>query len=624
MRRYLLPVGVSLLFIAWSPYMGLVRDALKDALGDAFTLALGLLLAVTVLAVVTWGVRRVRARRLQGVGLMLTAVALFVGYAWMMRTGAPDVDAVERVHFVEYGLVATLFYRAMAGSSLAAVVPMTLLVGTLVGIGEEWVQWLVPTRVGDVRDVILNFYALGCGLLFAIGLAPPVSFSAGAPVCPWRRLATLASVVVVSFAAFYHSAHLGYELDDPAIGRFRSFFTVEQLSANAVDRAERWRRDPPTSLEPFSLQDHYLVEAAAHVQRRNEAYAAGQFRDAWFENALLETYYAPLLDQDSIGSGDPHRWPRAQRDEVELKGAGDADAGWTSVVYTDRVVTSPTKPILWVGAVLVAVSLWGVGMLIDRGLDVRRAGARLAWFLGVVALGATCACASGGGPTAPTGASASPDGGPGPPGQTPSLQNQVFPEVWSSNGFDGRTYEYKTNCAENFTVLETCFLWDVTAVVVETPNGGRFELNKDFNINAYSGEVTRRWVLYGPTGAGLPVPGMYQFRYFQGETLELTQDVSYSPETVGFPTNVQWRREGNDLVAEWTPHPACGTRCSSFLTAATSSATSSTGTSAAPACPPYRWPTARPARSMWRSSSAAATPTRNICRSSGDLPELQR
>ncbi|MBQ00773.1 MAG: hypothetical protein CL477_08820 [Acidobacteria bacterium] len=358
MRRYFLPVGVSLLFIAWSPYMGLVRDALKDALGDAFTPVLGLLLAVTVLAVVTWGVRRVRARRLQGVGLMLAAVALFVGYAWMMRTGVPDVDAVERVHFVEYGLVATLFYRAMAGTSLVAVVPMTLLVGTLVGIGEEWVQWLVPTRVGDVRDVILNFYALGCGLLFAIGLAPPASFSTGAPVCPWRRLLGLLCIVTVSFAVFLQCAHLGYELDDPEVGRFRSFFTFERLSALSEDRARRWRLDPPTRLAPFSLQDHYLVEAAAHVQRRNEAYAAGQFRDAWRENALLETYYAPLLDQQSIGSGDPHRWPPSQRDEVESRGADAADGTYLSPVYSDRVWVTPTRRVLW----MTVVGL--VGMLV--------------------------------------------------------------------------------------------------------------------------------------------------------------------------------------------------------------------------------------------------------------------
>ena len=366
MRRYRLPVGVSLLFIASSPYMGQFRDALKRVLGDAFTPVVGLVLAITVLAAVGWGVRRVRARRLQGVGLMLLALLLFVGYAATMRTGVPDVDAVERIHFVEYGLVATLFYRAMPGVGLGVAVPMTLLIGTLVGIGEEWLQWLVPTRVGDVRDVFLNFYALGCGLLFAIGLYPPGSASGSRSSLPWPQLLRLASVVVVSFAGFYHCAHLGYALDDPTIGRFRSFYTFEQLSAVAAERAQRWRLDPPTSLEPFTIQDHYLVEGASHVQRRNEDYASGSFRESWLENAILERYYDPLLDQRSMSSGALHRWPQAQRDEVEAKGAGAADGAYESPVNMDRVHVSPTKSGLWAIVAGIAGSLLAAAAVLGR------------------------------------------------------------------------------------------------------------------------------------------------------------------------------------------------------------------------------------------------------------------
>lgn len=366
MRRFLLPVGVSLLFIAWSPYMGLTRDALKRALGDSFAPVVGLVVGLTGVAAVWWGVRHVREPRWQGASLMLLAVALSAGYGVVMATGVPDVDAVERIHFVEYGLVALLFYRAMSGTALPLVVVMTLLIGTLVGIGEEWLQWLVPTRVGDVRDVFLNFYALGCGLLFAVGLSPPRG--PRRPVsAPWSRLCVIASAVFVAFAGFFDSAHLGQEIDAPGIGRFRSFFTVEQLAALSDDRAERWRLDPPTSLGgPFSLQDHFLVEAGARVQRRNEAYAAGEFDDAWRENRLLETYYAPMLDQHSIGNGSPHRWPPAQRDEVEAKGAAGGTDGWTSRVYLDRVYVSPTRVHLWLGTTLTAGLLLGAAALWRR------------------------------------------------------------------------------------------------------------------------------------------------------------------------------------------------------------------------------------------------------------------
>jgi hypothetical protein len=363
MRRYLLPGAVSLLFIGWSPFIGLIRDRIKDTFGEAFTAVVGVALGAVVLLAVAWGVRHVREHRVRRVGLMALALLLFAGYAAVMRTGMPDVDAVERVHFVEYGLVAVLFYRAMRGATVGSAVTITLLAGTLVGIGEEWLQWLVPTRVGDVRDVLLNFAALGSGLLFAAGLHPPENGSWRVPPRARPAVLRLAGVVVLCFAGFFHCAHLGYELSDPAIGRFRSFFTKAQLGEIAADRAERWRTDPPTSLEPLAIQDHYLVEGASHVLHRNTYYSTGRFRAAWLENAILERYYDPLLDQHSMSSGALHRWPSAQRDEVEAKGAASQGGEYVSPVNMDRVYIAPTKARHWMiagtaAALLLLAAAW--------------------------------------------------------------------------------------------------------------------------------------------------------------------------------------------------------------------------------------------------------------------------
>ena len=111
-----------------------------------------------------------------------------------------------------------------------------------------------------------------------------------------------------------------------------------------------------------------------------------------------------------------------------------------------------------------------------------------------------------------------------------------------------------------FTQLQECFLWTVTAVVVEGPAGRRYELEKDFNIQEYSGEITRRWVLYGPSGAGLPVAGDYTFLYYEGSEITLTQVVSFTPELVGYPTGIVWTREGDDLVVQWTPPTGINSR----------------------------------------------------------------
>ena len=125
--------------------------------------------------------------------------------------------------------------------------------------------------------------------------------------------------------------------------------------------------------------------------------------------------------------------------------------------------------------------------------------------------------------------------------------------MWSSNGYDGQTYEYKVNCFGDYKDLEACFLFDLTKVEVINPSGSEFDLEKDFNINAYSGEVTRRWVLYGPPRQGLPIPGQYRFKYYRGAELVLEQVVGYKSEKADFPRNVSWHREGSDLVVRWTP-----------------------------------------------------------------------
>ena len=70
MRRYLLLVGVSLLFVAWSPFIGQIRDVIKRALGEAFSPVVGVLLGVTALALVN---DRHRLSDLRGV---LTPVAV--------------------------------------------------------------------------------------------------------------------------------------------------------------------------------------------------------------------------------------------------------------------------------------------------------------------------------------------------------------------------------------------------------------------------------------------------------------------------------------------------------------------------------------------------------------------
>lgn len=129
----------------------------------------------------------------------------------------------------------------------------------------------------------------------------------------------------------------------------------------------------------------------------------------------------------------------------------------------------------------------------------------------------------------------------------------IFSEVWSQNSPYGESYEFKVNCVGEFETLNECFLFDIEAVIVTAPNKTIYELEKDFNINNYSGEITRRWVLYGPQNASLPESGGYIFTFIKNNEVVLTDTVNYTQDYISYPTDVQVEKEDNNLKTNWSP-----------------------------------------------------------------------
>ncbi|MCI0809028.1 MAG: hypothetical protein J4N63_07730 [Chloroflexi bacterium] len=129
----------------------------------------------------------------------------------------------------------------------------------------------------------------------------------------------------------------------------------------------------------------------------------------------------------------------------------------------------------------------------------------------------------------------------------------IWPQVWSQHAPSVQSWEYKVNCGDASTHEEACFLSDLTSVVVITPAGELIELEKDFNTNDFSGEVTRRWVLYGPDDGNLPARGDYVFSYWRAGELVYEQVVPYDSDVISYPTEVTWNRTANDIEVRWAP-----------------------------------------------------------------------
>ena len=130
----------------------------------------------------------------------------------------------------------------------------------------------------------------------------------------------------------------------------------------------------------------------------------------------------------------------------------------------------------------------------------------------------------------------------------------IFPEVWSQSSPEGDSYEFKVNQFMNEdSELEVGFLSTLDRVTVTDPGNRIYELERDFNINEYSGEVTRRFVLYGPPNGGLPETGKYRFDFLIGDEIKLTKYVDYYQDNLEYPTEVRWERRNDDIYVNWTP-----------------------------------------------------------------------
>jgi hypothetical protein len=167
----------------------------------------------------------------------------------------------------------------------------------------------------------------------------------------------LLAVVILTLAAFFHSAHLGYELHDPDTGTFRSYFTRDDLLALQQRRSATWRRDPPRRLEVLGMEDFYMTEAGWRVQERNRAHDRGVFAAAWKENRTLEKYYAPFLDLASFMTGETLRWPDEQRVNVEALARDRLQLPYVSPAGEGRIVTSVDRRAFWIAVVVVTIAL---------------------------------------------------------------------------------------------------------------------------------------------------------------------------------------------------------------------------------------------------------------------------
>ncbi len=368
---FILALAVSLGLVLSAPFVGQIRGELRRAFPGHFVTIVGGAIAAGVIAALFAALLRIRDRRPLRYGMIAVAVLIAVGYSAYRAGPNPESNAVERFHFLQYGLITFLFYRAWRPLGDLSIFILPVLAGLMVGAVEEWFQWFIPNRVGEMSDVFLNLVAIGTGLLFSVAVDPPGRWAPYLrPESP-KRISRMAAVALVVFAAFFHIVHLGYRIDDEEIGSFTSRWRASELLQVQRDKRAEWEASPPSvTLVRLSREDQYLTEGIEHVQERNELWAAGDLRGAWLENRILEKYYEPVLGTPThAGAG--HRWPAEQRADAESRAATAAPASFTSDAYPYRLFLW-SKGVFWlVIALAAAVILLGARRGANERITVR-------------------------------------------------------------------------------------------------------------------------------------------------------------------------------------------------------------------------------------------------------------
>lgn len=280
----------------------------------------------------------------------------------------------EAIHFLEYGLLSYFAYAALRFhvkdiSIFFTASLMTLFVGTV----DEIIQWLVPGRYWDIRDVGFNF--LG-GVLLQIAIYKgfnPRTISRSIEARSVRTLSIVLGACIVllglcasntpsriayyskkiPFLSYLRSNHsmmsdYGFMHKDPGTGIFYSRFTQQQL--RSLDHLHKenyskilnatFNKDYGQFLRTYSpFTNPFLYEMRIHLFRRDRYATLAERGDrsgpelkknatiAFKENLILEKYFRKTLNRSR------YQWPVHKTDAIKLD--ADTDAFYKSPVSSD-------------------------------------------------------------------------------------------------------------------------------------------------------------------------------------------------------------------------------------------------------------------------------------------------
>jgi len=248
----------------------------------------------------------------------------------------------EAVHFLEYGLLGFFLFKAMIyhirdKSIYVTATFLALFVGTI----DEILQWMIPLRYWDFRDVGLNCLAGGLFQLAVWKVVKPnmISEKINAKslriftsifascliilgLCASNTPQRVASYTkIIPWLSFLQKeepmSEFGYKYRDPEIGTFYSRLSSKNLQKTDNLRGEQYAqilnesvdKDYEQFLREYNpITDPFMHELRVHIFRRDEYFNKGKststlnekkefYLIAYKENLILEKYFSRSIEK---------------------------------------------------------------------------------------------------------------------------------------------------------------------------------------------------------------------------------------------------------------------------------------------------------------------------------------
>ena len=253
-------------------------------------------------------------------------------------------NPVETVHFLEYGFLSYLLFKALSHKIKDKSIYFTAsLFALIVGTFDEILQWIVPKRMWDFQDIWLNGLSGGLfQILLWKGIKPKfINEKINAHSIKILTAALAGSILILGlcasntpqrvisyttkmpFLSFLQNeepmSEYGYEYRDPAIGVFYSRLSPKKLQNIDKTRGEEYaeilngsvNKDYEQFLKEYNpISNPFLHELRIHVFRRNRYFKKAKIssnshtkKDFYFiaykENLILKKYFTQTI-QNSV------------------------------------------------------------------------------------------------------------------------------------------------------------------------------------------------------------------------------------------------------------------------------------------------------------------------------------